>query len=175
MISKYEELSFKRKNLIAEGEAPEWYSTAGYQLLVNKNYLLPGETPKGMYSRIAKRASSFVEGKLEVPLPYVTWEKAFFDVMWKGWLSPATPELSNMGTDRGMSVSCSGSHMDDSIEGFYETRKEIALMTKEGFGCSTCMDPIRPRGAPISKGGTASGIMQPMGGIVQDMKEVSQG
>ena len=175
MLNKYEEFSFKRKELIANNEAPKWYSTAGYQLLVNKNYLLPGETPKGMYTRISKHLGKLVPTTVQTPDGYTSWQQAFFDVMWKGWLSPATPELANIGTNRGMAVSCSGSHMEDSIDGFYTTRREIALMTKEGFGCSTCMDPIRSRGTPISKGGKASGIMQPASGIVQDMKEVSQG
>ncbi len=51
----------------------------------------------------------------------------------------------------------------------------MAQLPQRGNGTSTVLDPIRPRGSVISKGGTANGIMQFASGVVQDMKEVSQG
>ena len=174
-INKYEQLSLDRKKLQRNEEAPKWLTTAGYQLLTNNNYLLPGETPKDMYNRAAKRAAELVQIPIPPFLPYTTWYDAFYTSMWNGWLSPSTSVLSNLGTNRGHPVSCSGSYMEDSIYSFYETRKEIALLTKEGYGTSVTLDTVRHRGASISVGGTASGVMQPASGIVQDMKEVSQG
>ena len=174
-MNKYEEYSFKRKQLQAEGKAPSWLTTAGYQLLIERNYLLPGETPIDMYNRIAHKADSLLNNEVKVPKNYNTWFDAFFGVMWKGWLSPSTPVLSNMGTDRAHPVSCSGTLIPDSIKGFYEARLEIAQLTQRGYGTSAGLDAIRHRGSPISKGGTANGIMQPAEGIVEDMKQISQG
>ena len=57
MSTQYEKLSFERKSLQKRNEAPEWLSTAGYQLLKGNNYLLTAETPNGMYRRVAKRIS----------------------------------------------------------------------------------------------------------------------
>ena len=50
-------------------------------------------------------------------------KKKVFQLFWKGWLSPSTPVLANMGTDKGMSVSCSGGYVDDSVIGFYDAYK----------------------------------------------------
>jgi ribonucleoside-diphosphate reductase alpha chain len=51
----------------------------------------------------------------------------------------------------------------------------MAKLTQRGYGTSTCLDPIRPRGSAISKGGSANGIMQMANGVVKDMADVSQG
>lgn len=101
MSNNYEKLSFKRKQLQSDGLAPDWFTTAGYQLVTEKNYLDTAETPKAMYTRIARRAAELT--KLDNPnrFGYATWFDAFFYIMWKGWLSPSTPVLSNMGNERG--------------------------------------------------------------------------
>lgn len=175
MSNNYEKLSFKRKQLQSDGLAPDWFTTAGYQLVTEKNYLDTAETPKAMYTRIARRAAELT--KLDNPnrFGYATWFDAFFDIMWKGWLSPSTPVLSNMGNERGHPIACSGTYLGDSISSFYSARKEIAQLTQRGYGTSWCLDPVRHRGAPISKGGSANGVMQPASGAVQDTREVSQG
>ena len=175
MSNKYERLSHMRKQLQADGLAPEWMSTASYQLLTGQDYLDTAETPRDMYLRIAKRAAELTEFDIPTYFGYDTWFEAFFDIMWKGWLSPSTPILTNMGNSRGHPIACSGTYLGDSIISFYEARKEIAQLTQRGYGTSWCLDPVRPRGSKISKGGEANGIMQPASGVVQDMKDISQG
>ena len=175
MSNKYERLSHMRKQLQADELAPEWMSTASYQLLTGQDYLDTAETPRDMYVRIAKRAAELTEFDIPTYFGYDTWFDAFFDIMWKGWLSPSTPILTNMGNSRGHPIACSGTYLGDSIVSFYEARKEIAQLTQRGYGTSWCLDPVRPRGSKISKGGEANGIMQPASGVVQDMKDISQG
>ena len=174
-MTKYERLSHERKRLQSEGLAPAWLSTAGFQLLTEKNYLNTAETPLDMYTRIADRAAELT--KVEIPngFGYKNWHEAFLAVMWNGWLSPSTPVLTNMGNDRGHPIACSGTHLGDSIRKWYVARTEIAQLTQRGYGTSTVLDPVRSRGSAISKGGTANGIMQPASGLVDDMKQVSQG
>ena len=174
-MNKYEKLSHLRKQLQNGGEAPGWYTTAAYQLLVNQEYLDRGETPKGMYKRISQRAAELVKFKIPEEYGYQDWSTAFFDLQWKGWLSPSTPVLTNMGNSRGHPIACSGTHVGDSIRSFYEARMEIAQLTQRGYGTSWGLDLIRHRGSPVSKGGHANGIMQPAEGVVKDMKDVSQG
>lgn len=175
MSTKYEKLSQQRKILQEEGNAPGWLTTAGFQLLTEKNYLDIGETPKNMYSRIAKRASELTEVEIPENWGYSNWEDAFFDVIWEGWLSPASPVLTSMGNNRGHPISCSGTYLGDSIRSWYEARMEMAQLTQRGYGTSTVLSEVRPRGSAISTGGSANGIMQPASGVVQDMKDVSQG
>ncbi|MHB8098105.1 MAG: ribonucleotide reductase N-terminal alpha domain-containing protein [Sulfuricurvum sp.] len=175
MSNKYEQLSHKRKQLQADDLAPPWMSTSGYQLLDNQSYLNTAETPRDMYTRIANRAGELTTFEIPSYLGYPTWKEAFFDVMWKGWLSPSTPVLTNMGNSRGHPIACSGTHLGDSIRSFYTGRTEIAQLTQRGYGTSWCLDPVRSRGSDISKGGNANGVMQPAKGAVQDTKDISQG
>jgi ribonucleoside-diphosphate reductase alpha chain len=168
----YERLSETRKQLQAEGLVPEWYSTAAYQLFSQKyEYDTHGRSVRGQFERIAKTAANHLKG--------TKWENVaeakFFDLLWKGWLSPSTPVLANMGTNRGLPVSCSGGYVHDSINGFYSTRHETAMLTKNGFGTSAYLGHIRPRGTPISVGGKASGVVPVFKGFVQDMRDVAQG
>lgn len=163
----YEDLSEERKKLQESGEIPTWISTGGWQMLKEK-YLLPNQTPKQRYQIIADTAAQYLPESKD-------WSRRFFDLMWNGWLSPSTPVLSNMGTNKGMAVSCSGGYIDDSINGFYSARKETSLLTKYGFGTSGYLGDIRPRGSLISSGGKASGVLPVFKGFVQDMRDVAQG
>lgn len=149
---------------------PEFFTIESYQMFMDK-YVEEGKTPLDRYSEIAA-----VLGKIATELyGFNEWDQKFFDYMWKGWLSPSTPLLANLGTNRGMPVSCSGQYVDDSIFGFYSARMEAALLTQNGFGTSAYMGGIRPRGSAISRGGKANGALPVFTGFAQDMKEVSQG
>lgn len=163
-MNKYSE---ERKRLQELGEIPRWFITPGYQLFAEK--YLWANSVKEQYKAIAKTAARHVEH---------IWPEAyenFFKILWQGWLSPSTPILANMGTDRGLPVSCSGGYIEDSIDGFYTSRRETAILTKYGFGTSGYLGDIRPRGSEISIGGKASGVLPVFKGFVRDMEEVAQG
>ena len=162
----HNKLSLERKELQEQGFLPEWFSTAGYQLFKSRYQWAP--TPREQYEAIAATAAQHTDD-------YDKWKEKFFNLLWKGWLSPSTPVLSNMGTSRGLPVSCAGSYVHDSIDGFYSARHEAAILTKHGFGTSGYLGDIRPRGARISTGGKASGVMPVLNGFRQDSREVSQG
>lgn len=174
MASLYSNLSEERKALQAEGKVPDWYTTGGYQMFMEK-YTLPGQTLQERYWQVAETAGKLAD-EMYGKFPGGTeWSEEFFGIMWRGWLSPSTPVLANLGTDRGMPVSCSGGYVDDSIHGFYTARHETAMLTKYGFGSSAYMGAIRKRGSEISAGGKASGSLPVFLGFVQDMRDVSQG
>lgn len=171
MADIYKRLSEERKELQEQGEIPMWYTTAGWQLFKEK-YQHEGQTVKQAYYRIAKQASSHLE---QYGLDVNEWTEKFFQLCWKGWLSLSTPVLANMGTNRGLPVSCTGQYVDDSIYGFYESYLEAAVLTKHGFGTSGYLGNIRPRGSKINSGGKASGVVPIMKHLVLDMQTVSQG
>lgn len=168
MDNLYEKLSKERKQMQEDGTMPEWFTTGGWQLFKDK-YLWEASTVKEQYERIAKTAASHMKTDKNI------WEDRFFELFWKGWLSPSTPVLANMGTNRGLPVSCSGQYVEDSIDGFYSARREAAILTKYGFGTSGYLGDIRPRGSKISIGGKASGVLPVLTGFVQDMRDVAQG
>lgn len=168
----YTRLSNERKALQKEGLVPKWYTTGGYQMFKEKyEYDTNGRSVRGQFERIAKSAAKHLEGTSL----HKGAEEKFFNLFWKGWLSPSTPVLANMGTTRALPVSCSGSVVEDSIEGFYKNRLETAILTKHGFGTSAYLGGIRQRGSKISVGGKASGIVPVFKGHIQDMREVRQG
>lgn len=172
MSSNYEELSIERKRLQQEGSLPEWYQTGGYQLLKSK-YLWKDSTLKETFQRMADTAIQHLDGKL--PKDEVDYlHRRFFEIMWDGHLAPASP-VYNLGTPRGLPVSCSGGIVRDSVEGFYHNLLEVAVLTQEQFGTSGYLGYIRPRGSKISRGGTAAGIVPVLNALAQSMRDITQG
>ena len=165
--NEYEKTSQERKDLQAGGLLPEWYTTGGYQLLKSK-YLSEGESPLRRYKVVAETAARHMPDQKY-------WADRFFEVMWKGWLSPATPVLSNMGTNKGMVVSCSGNYVGDSVYDFYSGQVETAVLTQNGFGTSSYLGDIRPRGSVIASGGKASGTLPVLKDYVQLSRDITQG
>lgn len=166
----YTLLSEERKKLQVEDLVPQWYSTGGYQMFKEKyEFDTNGRSVRGQFERIARTAA-----KHYTPDPELAYTK-FFELLWNGWLSPSTPVLANMGTNRGLPISCSGGAIQDSIYGFYSNQLETAMLTKNGFGTSAYLGDIRARGTPISVGGKASGVLPVFKDNVQLTRDVSQG
>lgn len=168
MSDFYEELSNRRKAAQEKGEYPEWYTTAGYSLFEQK-YKYSASGFREQAQRIAKTAAKHLGEYAE------EYEQKFFKLIWNGWLSCSTPVLSNMGTTRGMPVSCEGGYVEDSVDGFYTALHEQAVLSKHGFGTSVYLGDIRPRGTSISSGGKASGVLPVLKNFVQMSRDVSQG
>ena len=61
-------------------------------------------------------------------------EKKFFNMFWKGWVGLATPVASNMGTNRGLSISCYSLSPQDSTDSIMNKAHELAMLTKNGGG-----------------------------------------
>lgn len=139
------------KELKNNGEAPEWLSKMGYQTLL-AGYLQENETPKAMYKRISKAAAAVL------PNDDKKWEVRFFEVFWKGWLAGSTPILANLGTNRGLPVSCSGSVVSDTLDDIYKTLHENAILSKHGFGTAGYFN-LRAGGSAISSGGYSNSIL----------------
>lgn len=133
------------------GEAPDFLTVEGFKTLQG-GYLLVAETPKQMYRRVAKAAASYYSDA-------AGWEAKFFDVMWKNWLCPASPVLSNLGTSRGLPISCNSIHVDDSVTSIFNKNTELAMLSKNGAGVGIYLGDIRGRGAPIKGNGKSEGII----------------
>ena len=118
---------------------------------ISKGYLLPGETPKKAYRRVAQAAAM----RLNRP----DLENKFFKIIWNGWLGLASPVLSNMGTDRGLPISCFGIDTPDSIRGIGLTNAELMKLTSVGGGVGISLSRIRPRGTEIKGNGKSEGVV----------------
>ena len=118
---------------------------------ISKGYLLPGETPKKAYRRVAAATAM----RLNRP----DLENKFFKIIWNGWLGLASPVLSNMGTDRGLPISCFGVDTPDSIRGIGLTNAELMKLTSVGGGVGISLSRIRPRGKEIKGNGKSEGVV----------------
>ncbi len=167
MSNIYDKLGQERKKMQEEGVMPDWYTTGGWQLF-KERYMYQASNPREQYERIARTLSQ------HTPDPE-KWNRDFFNLLWKGWLSPSTPVLSNTGTSRGLPVSCAGSYISDSISDIYLAKHEVAMLTKYGFGTASYLGDVRPRGSNISVGGQSEGVLPIIQGIQKDMEYVSQG
>ena len=130
--------------------APEWLSDEGMQTL-SAGYLLPGETPRAMFQRVAKAAAEINEDE--------TLFDDLFTCLWNGWLGLASPVAANFGTSRALPISCYSVHLSDSVSSIYSHLKEVAQLSKNGGGVGVYMGDVRPAGAPISGGGKSTGIV----------------
>jgi ribonucleoside-diphosphate reductase alpha chain len=166
--NKYEFLSAERKRLQQQGLLPNWYQTGGWGLFKSK-YMEGSTSFKNRVEQIAATAAK------HAPKDGVDWYAKFFEVIWNGWLSPSTPTLANLGTNKGMPVACSGQYIGDSVADFYGELLDTAVLTKNGFGTSGYLGDIRPRGSQIATGGTASGVLPVFQTYVDAMKRVTQG
>lgn len=168
-LDQYEALSQERKRLQELGHLPPWYITPGWQMAKEK-YIVEGEDAiLGRHRTIAKTLARHLKGR------EAEWEEKFFNLLWEGILSPASPTLGNTGTTRGMVVSCSGQVVGDSVDDFYSSLRETALLSKWGFGTSADFSGVRPRGSSISRGGKANGAVEVIEDFFTAASKISQG
>ena len=79
---------------------PEWGNNPLYLTTILGGYLQKdiNETPREAYMRLASTAAKYLKDD--------SIEEKIFNILWNGWLIPATPVMSNMGTTRGLPISC---------------------------------------------------------------------
>jgi ribonucleoside-diphosphate reductase alpha chain len=129
---------------------PLWFDQIGVDM-VSKGYLLPDENVFDAYKRISKAAARRLKRKDLQPF--------FYDAIVKNWLCPASPVLSNMGTERGMPISCFGIDVGDSIEGIADANAELMRLSSQGGGVGIGLSRIRGRGKSIKDNGISEGIV----------------
>ena len=130
-------------------------------------YLGEGITAEKRIANIAKRAEEI----LQMP----GYAEKFYHYMSQGYYSLASPVWSNFGKDRGLPISCFGSHIDDDIGNILYSQSEVGMMSKLGGGTSGYFGKIRHRGAEIKDNGQASGAVHLMKLFESMVDVVSQG
>ena len=144
----------------------EWLNEYSRQFLAS-GYLTEGVTPEGRIREIAERAEQI----LQIP----GYADKFYGYMSEGFFSLASPVWSNFGKERGLPISCFGSHIDDDMGNILYTQSEVGMMSKLGGGTSGYFGKIRHRGAPVKNNGEASGAVHIMQLFESMVDVVSQG
>jgi len=135
---------------VAEQEyEPFYWLNEDSREFLRDGYLLEDVEAEERVRQIAERAEEILgkEG----------FADKFYEYMSRGFYSLASPVWSNFGLDRGLPISCFGSHMEDSIESILHTQAEVGEMTKQGGGTSGYFGELRPRGSPITNNGKSNG------------------
>ena len=144
----------------------DWFNEESSSIL-NKGYLLKGETVEDAIERIARVVEKYnpeVEG---------IYEKTTEAIV-KGWLSMSSPIWANAGTERGLPISCFNVHIEDSVESYASKLGEVIMQTKVGGGTSGSFD-MREFGAPITDNGHSNGVMAFINSFDHTMKFMNQG
>jgi ribonucleoside-diphosphate reductase alpha chain len=169
-------------NWLAGIDYPEWMEDEGLKTL-HRQHLLEGETPAMMYSRVIDTLSDrlFIMLKAtkmhrsEIKIRVKEIKQKWHTYIWNGWLSPATPILSNVGTKRGYGISCFILKLDDSLDSIYMKMHEMAMLTQKGGGVGVTFDDVRGRGESISTGGFSEGIIPFIKNYDSSIMSTSQG
>ena len=143
-----------------------WFNEESEQML-NRGYLLNGETLEGAIDRITSAAAR----RLYKP----ELKDAFKEMIVKGWISFSSPIWANMGTQRGLPISCFNVHIPDSVEGITHKMGEVIMQTKIGGGTSGYFGELRHRGTAVTDNGKSSGSVSFMKLFDTAMDVVSQG
>ena len=75
------------------------------------------------------------------------------------WFMPATPVLSNGGTERGLPISCFLNEAGDSLEGILDLWSENVWLAAKGGGIGSYWGNLRSIGEKIGRVGKTSGII----------------
>ena len=155
-----------RESNLTSKKSFEWLNDNSRKFLA-AGYLGEGISAEDRIANIAKRAEEI----LEMP----GFADKFYNYMSEGYYSLASPVWSNFGKERGLPISCFGSHIDDDIGNILYTQSEVGMMSKLGGGTSGYFGKIRHRGAEIKNNGEASGAVHVMRLFESMVDVVSQG
>jgi ribonucleoside-diphosphate reductase alpha chain len=137
-------------NWIKGKHYPEWMDEIAVSM-ISKGYLLPDEDVFDAYKRVSKSAARRLRRKDLQPF--------FYEAIVKNWLCLASPVLSNLGTERGMPISCFGIDVGDSIEGIADANSELMRLSSQGGGVGIGVSRIRGRGKAIKDNGVSEGVV----------------
>ncbi|MEM4648080.1 MAG: adenosylcobalamin-dependent ribonucleoside-diphosphate reductase [Candidatus Pacearchaeota archaeon] len=116
------------------------------------------ETPREMFSRVAKAVASaeYKYGKNKKQIKEI--EKKFFDMLINLEFLPNSPTLMNAGTKVGQLAACFVLPIEDSLDSIFTTLNNMAKIQQSGGGTGFNFSRIRPKGDIVkSTRGIASG------------------
>ena len=108
------------------------------RLLLERRYLLPGETPDAPFARVA--------GAVGGP----ERSREFFSLLSRLLFLPNSPTLMNAGTPAGQLSACFVLPIEDTLEGIFTSLAHMALIHRSGGGTGFSFSRLRPRGDAVN-------------------------
>lgn len=116
--------------------------------ILRDRYLMKGEDFQDLFARVS---SYYAENKQHA--------QKLYEYMSKMWFMPATPILSNGGTDRGLPISCFLNETDDSLDDIVNLWTENVWLAARGGGIGSYWGNVRAINEGIRDKGHSSGII----------------
>jgi len=116
--------------------------------VLKDRYLLPSESYQDLFARVA---TYYADNQAHATRLY--------NYISNLWFMPATPILSNGGTDRGLPISCFLNESTDSLEGIVTLWNENVWLASKGGGIGSYWGNLRSIGETVRGNGKTSGIV----------------
>lgn len=111
-------------------------------------YLLPEEGPQDLFARVAMYYGDDSDHA-----------QRLYDYISNLWFMPATPVLSNGGTNRGLPISCFLNETQDSLDDIVTLWNENVWLASLGGGIGSYWGNVRSIGEKVGRNGKTSGIV----------------
>ena len=115
---------------------------------LDDRYLADGESYQDLFARVA---ANYSDNNLHA--------QRIYNYISNLWFMPATPVLSNAGTDRGLPISCFLNEANDSLDGILDLWSENVWLAARGGGIGSYWGNLRSIGEKIGRVGKTSGII----------------
>lgn len=115
---------------------------------LDDRYLMPGEEYQDLFARVASYYGDDTAHAQRI-----------YDYISKMWLMPATPVLSNGGTNRGLPISCFLNEASDSLDGIVGLWNENVWLASKGGGIGSYWGNLRSIGERVGQNGKTSGVI----------------
>ncbi|AGJ01837.1 Ferredoxin--NADP reductase [Rickettsia prowazekii str. NMRC Madrid E] len=116
--------------------------------ILRDRYLMKGEDFQDLFARVS---SHYAENKQHA--------QKLYEYMSQMWFMPATPILSNGGTERGLPISCFLNETDDSLDDIVNLWMENVWLAARGGGIGSYWGNVRSINEAIRDKGHSSGII----------------
>lgn len=116
--------------------------------ILKDRYLNKGESISDLFNRVATAYTDDISHKERI-----------YQYMQKLWFMPATPILSNGGSDRGLPISCFLNETEDSLEGIIDLFNENVWLAARGGGIGSYWGNLRSIGESVRSNGKTSGVI----------------
>ena len=110
--------------------------------VLQDRYLLPEENYQDLFARVAGYYGDDAEHAQRI-----------YDYISQLWFMPATPILSNGGTNRGLPISCFLNETEDSLQGIVDLWNENVWLASRGGGIGSYWGNLRSIGEKVRGNG----------------------
>ena len=136
------------ENVVHTANERDVHLTEFGKATLSDRYLLPEEKFQDLFARVA---SYYGDDQAHA--------ERLYDYISKLWFMPATPILSNGGTERGLPISCFLNETEDSLQGIVDLWNENVWLASRGGGIGSYWGNLRSLGEKVGRNGKTSGVV----------------